>query len=355
MPQRHILGVVVLLLIVSAVWAAASRQSSRSRSGSPAKPRVQKAIADFASPRSAPRTSACARRPRLKRDERIARDSAQRDANSTKASAKDAADARAQAHRRPGASGGRQRHTHVHGHACAIRCGDPELVEIRNAQLVPKRNGMCAEFNIKDKNGRYTAGFKRVVVTDARVAPEEPPVRETLTQFLVFQIAARDTGCFPDVAADPDHAVARRGAGGGGAEYIIPDARMSTAALPADVDAVVALLEQHDYFSDRRLATSVFLALKLRRPLFLEGEAGVGKTEIAKVLAARARALAGAAAMLRGPRYRIGGLRVELSAPDDRDPARRGAGHGRSRGARRRHLRRALPDPPAAAAGAQAR
>src|SRR5204863_8931047 len=52
-----------------------------------------------------------------------------------------------------------------------------------------------------------------------------------------------------------------------------------------NVDAVVALLEQHDYFSDRRLATSVFLALKLRRPLFLEGEAGVGKTEVAKVLA----------------------------------------------------------------------
>jgi MoxR-like ATPase len=55
--------------------------------------------------------------------------------------------------------------------------------------------------------------------------------------------------------------------------------------LPATVDAVVALLEQHDYFADRRLATSVFLALKMGRPLFLEGEAGVGKTEIAKVLA----------------------------------------------------------------------
>ena len=59
-----------------------------------------------------------------------------------------------------------------------------------------------------------------------------------------------------------------------------------TPALPANVDAVAALLEQHDYFADRRLATSVFLALKMRRPLFLEGEAGVGKTEIAKVLAA---------------------------------------------------------------------
>jgi MoxR-like ATPase len=58
-----------------------------------------------------------------------------------------------------------------------------------------------------------------------------------------------------------------------------------TPALPADVDAVAALLEQHDYFADRRLATSVYLALKMRRSLFLEGEAGVGKTEIAKVLA----------------------------------------------------------------------
>src|ERR1700730_7004698 len=59
---------------------------------------------------------------------------------------------------------------------------------------------------------------------------------------------------------------------------------MSTFKLPSSVDAVVALLERHDYFADRRLATSVFLALKMQRPLFLEGEAGVGKTEIAKVL-----------------------------------------------------------------------
>jgi len=59
-----------------------------------------------------------------------------------------------------------------------------------------------------------------------------------------------------------------------------------TAALPASVDAVLALLDRHDYVADRRLATSVFLALRMGRPLFLEGEAGVGKTEIAKVLAA---------------------------------------------------------------------
>jgi MoxR-like ATPase len=60
---------------------------------------------------------------------------------------------------------------------------------------------------------------------------------------------------------------------------------MTKAQLPANVDAVLTLLEQHDYFADRRLATSVFLALKMGRPLFLEGEAGVGKTEVAKVLA----------------------------------------------------------------------
>ena len=56
--------------------------------------------------------------------------------------------------------------------------------------------------------------------------------------------------------------------------------------IPATVDATLDLLTAHDYVADRRLATAVFLALKLQRPLFLEGEAGVGKTEIAKVLAA---------------------------------------------------------------------
>ena len=55
---------------------------------------------------------------------------------------------------------------------------------------------------------------------------------------------------------------------------------------PASVDATLELLTSQNYVADRRLATAVFLALKLSRPLFLEGEAGVGKTEIAKVLAA---------------------------------------------------------------------
>jgi MoxR-like ATPase len=60
----------------------------------------------------------------------------------------------------------------------------------------------------------------------------------------------------------------------------------TTLSLPVTVDATLDLLTAHDYVADRRLATAVFLALKLQRPLFLEGEAGVGKTEIAKVLAA---------------------------------------------------------------------
>ena len=52
-----------------------------------------------------------------------------------------------------------------------------------------------------------------------------------------------------------------------------------------DVDALIAQLESQGYLADRGLATSLFLALSLERPLFLEGEAGVGKTELAKVIA----------------------------------------------------------------------
>ena len=57
-------------------------------------------------------------------------------------------------------------------------------------------------------------------------------------------------------------------------------------ALPSSIDATSALLSEADYLADRSLATVLFLALKMGRPLFLEGEAGVGKTEIAKVLSA---------------------------------------------------------------------
>ena len=62
---------------------------------------------------------------------------------------------------------------------------------------------------------------------------------------------------------------------------------MTASRLPASIDETLKLLEDGNYVADRSLATVLFLALKMGRPLFLEGEAGVGKTEIAKVLAER--------------------------------------------------------------------
>src|SRR5881397_3372065 len=56
-------------------------------------------------------------------------------------------------------------------------------------------------------------------------------------------------------------------------------------AAPTSVGDVSAALADHGYLADEGLATAVFLALRLHRPLLLEGEAGVGKTEVAKVLA----------------------------------------------------------------------
>ena len=60
---------------------------------------------------------------------------------------------------------------------------------------------------------------------------------------------------------------------------------MKPTALPTSIDQTAELLARVDYVAERSLATAVFLSLKMGRPLFLEGEAGVGKTEIAKVLA----------------------------------------------------------------------
>src|SRR2546429_3610200 len=55
--------------------------------------------------------------------------------------------------------------------------------------------------------------------------------------------------------------------------------------LPNSIDETQKLLASGDYVADRSLATSLFLSLAMRRPLFLEGEAGVGKTEIGKGVA----------------------------------------------------------------------
>src|SRR4051795_6491127 len=56
-------------------------------------------------------------------------------------------------------------------------------------------------------------------------------------------------------------------------------------SVPTSIDATLTLLASAGYVADRALATVLFLSLKMGRPIFLEGEAGVGKTEIAKVLA----------------------------------------------------------------------
>jgi MoxR-like ATPase len=60
---------------------------------------------------------------------------------------------------------------------------------------------------------------------------------------------------------------------------------LSSQSVPTSIDETLELLESADYVANRSLATALYLALAMRRPLFVEGEAGVGKTEIAKVLA----------------------------------------------------------------------
>jgi MoxR-like ATPase len=76
---------------------------------------------------------------------------------------------------------------------------------------------------------------------------------------------------------------------GSAAKYGLSKGRPVTvprSAVPQSIDETLALLASADYLADRSLATVLFLALRMGRPIFLEGEAGVGKTEIAKVLSA---------------------------------------------------------------------
>jgi MoxR-like ATPase len=79
--------------------------------------------------------------------------------------------------------------------------------------------------------------------------------------------------------------IERAEAVGRGGSMVKSVSAVSTASsLPGSIDATLDLLAKADYLADRSLATVLFLALKMGRPIFLEGEAGVGKTEIAKVL-----------------------------------------------------------------------
>ncbi len=65
-----------------------------------------------------------------------------------------------------------------------------------------------------------------------------------------------------------------------------PKGRKSSTPDLSSVEAVQECFRKNDYIADQTLATTLFLAIALEKPLFLEGEAGVGKTELAKVLAA---------------------------------------------------------------------
>ena len=94
------------------------------------------------------------------------------------------------------------------------------------------------------------------------------------------------------------------------------------AMLPASIDDLQALLARQRYVADRSLAVSVYLALRLRRPLFLEGEAGVGKTEIAKALAAALETELIRLQCYEGIDVSSGALRVELPATASRNSSR---------------------------------
>ena len=85
--------------------------------------------------------------------------------------------------------------------------------------------------------------------------------------------------------------------------------------LPSSVDDLATSLREHAYLADRGLATVLHLSIVLEKPLLLEGEAGVGKTELAKVLAELSRRAPDPAAVLRGHRRRPRAVRLELLAP----------------------------------------
>ena len=96
------------------------------------------------------------------------------------------------------------------------------------------------------------------------------------------------------------------------------------ATLPgelATIEGLQAAFRRRDYVADRSLSTAVFLALRLGRPLLLEGEAGVGKTQLAKTLADTLGARLIRLQCYEGLDVNDRGLRVELRPPDAGDPA----------------------------------
>ena len=119
--------------------------------------------------------------------------------------------------------------------------------------------------------------------------------------------------------------------------------------------AVATALESTGYLADDDLATVVYLAQGMQRPLLLEGEPGTGKTALAEALAAAGGRAADPAAVLRGDRRQPGALRLGLPAPDPAPAHARGGDQGRrARPQRGREVavRRAVPARPAGAAGA---
>ena len=97
-------------------------------------------------------------------------------------------------------------------------------------------------------------------------------------------------------------------------------------AALGSTDDVTQTLAGEGYLADRGLATAVYLAATLEQPLLLEGEAGVGKTEVARALAAATGARADPAAVPRGHRPPPRGLRLGLRPPAALDPRRGGRG-----------------------------
>ena len=130
------------------------------------------------------------------------------------------------------------------------------------------------------------------------------------------------------------------GRGAGMGQACLDGGHRPREVIPASIDDLQAKLGAEQYIADRRLATSLFVALKLQRPLLLEGEAGVGKTEVAKALRRPLDTDLDPAAVLRRPRHQPRRVRVELREAAARHPPDGGVGRRRSPQSRRRAVQR---------------